>query len=174
MRKPIFGEPPDDLDATWRDGFLLGGICETTPIGRADAFKLAGDILAEAAPNYTDAYELVYPIFFNYRQSIELYLKIALQTDERTHILDRLLNALEGEYRDRHVQPLPVWFRERILEFDEFDRSATAFRYDDSINSRHEADKSERWIDLGNLRQVMEELQREFHRLIRETERGMA
>lgn len=168
MRTPIFGEVPDELDATWRNGFLLGGICETTFFNRAEAYKLAGDILTVSAPDYTDAFDLVYPIIFNYRMSVELYLKIALQTKRRTHNLAWLLNQLESRYQGRYGQPLPTWFRERILEFDEFDRDATAFRYEDAINSRHESEKVERWVDLENLRRVMDALQEGFHRLIRE------
>lgn len=71
---PIFQELPEDLDETWRHGSLVGGICDGAfdTFALADSYKLAGDTLVDAVPSSAEAYELVFPIIYNYRHATEL------------------------------------------------------------------------------------------------------
>jgi hypothetical protein len=51
----------------------------------AQAFKLTGDILVEQViSSKFKAYELIYPILFNYRHSLELYLKVFVYKEGET------------------------------------------------------------------------------------------
>jgi hypothetical protein len=61
---PLFQEPPEELDETWRHGSLVdGGVFDLFSL--ADSYKLAGDMLVDAALSTVEAYELIYPILYN-------------------------------------------------------------------------------------------------------------
>ena len=64
---PLFREPPDDLDESWRHGTLIGGMSEFgDTFALAESFKHAGDMLVDAALSNDEAYELICPIIYNY------------------------------------------------------------------------------------------------------------
>lgn len=47
---PLFQEPPEDLDETWRHGTLIGGMAGVSDtFALAESYKLAGDLLVDAA-----------------------------------------------------------------------------------------------------------------------------
>jgi hypothetical protein len=119
-----------------------------------------------------EAYELVYPIIFNYRHSLELYLKLATNASKKTHRLPELIVELEKYARGKYDGDLPVWFKDRVLEFDDFDAGATVFRYDDlGVEQRSTGDKGEFWVCLRNLQQVTTDLQSALREVVKERRR---
>jgi hypothetical protein len=169
----IFQDVPNEIDETWRHGAILGGMAEGAydHLAVADAYKLAGDTLVKQALSNSEAYELIYPIMFNYRHCLELYLKIIIKPTKRTHGLQSLVQELNEYTKVRYSTELPQWFKGRILDFDEFEPGATAFRYDDvGIASKNTGDIGEFWIDLHHLKTIMNVIQKCFHRLIRDSE----
>ena len=168
--KKRFQDVPNELDETWRDGALLGGMAEGgyDRLELAKSYKFAGDILVEKALSGAEPYELIYPILFNYRHSIELYLKIVVKSTNN-HNIQRLVSELTEYTTARYNLELPQWFKDRILDFDEFDPRATAFRYDDiGIKSKKSGDVGEFWVELPYLKKVMDTLQIIFQRLIQD------
>jgi hypothetical protein len=123
LQQQIFQEPPDEINETWRHGALLGGILSkvNTTLSVADAFKLAGDMLVDKVlSSDLEAYEIVYPVLYNYRHCLELYLKAVLRA-ERGHNLSKLTVKLEEYVQHQFKANLSPWFKKGILEFDEFD-----------------------------------------------------
>jgi hypothetical protein len=171
LQQQIFQEPPDEINETWRHGALLGGILFNvdTALSVADAFKLAGDMLVDKIlSSDIEAYEIVYPVLYNYRHCLELYLK-ALLKGERGHDLSKLTVKLEEYIQRQFKANLPSWFKKWILEFDEFDQRSDMFRYADKyIESRHTKDMGEFWIDFVALRKIMALYQEAFHLLVKE------
>lgn len=169
IHQKIFQDVPLEIDETWRHGAVLGGMATQAYDRRsvADAYKLAGDVLIHQALSRSEAYELIYPILFNYRHCLELYMKILVQPQKTNHNFEYLVYELVEYVKKHYGIELPHWFKERILEFDEFDPRATTFRYDDvGIVSKKTGDIGEFWIDLAYLLKVMDVIQRNFHRLI--------
>lgn len=165
----IFADVPDEIDETWQHGAILGGMAEGgyDRLTIADSYKLAGDLLVEQVLNGLDGYELVYPILFNYRQCLELYLKITVEPAPRSHDLSELVNGLQEHVKSHYGLALPRWFTDAILEFDEFDPYGTAFRYDDAgIVSKTTRDTGEFWVDLRELKKRMERLMDGLRRII--------
>jgi hypothetical protein len=175
FQQQIFQAPPDDIDETWRHGAILGGILYdvNTTLRVADAFKLAGDILVDKVLiSDTEAYEIIYPVLYNYRHCLELYLKAVLK-DARGHKLLEMAEKLEEQIQKQLKAKLPTWFKKWILEFDDFDRGSDTFRYADKyVESRHTQDIGEFWIDFALLKKIMALYQEAFHRLIDITENG--
>ncbi len=172
---PIFQEPPEELDETWRHGSLIGGICEGAfdTFSLADSYKLAGDMLVDAVPSKAEAYELVYPIVFNYRHAVELYLKAILSSKGRKrkpkgqkHNLGSLLQKLQGLLTSEYRTDAPEWLKNLILTFNDFDPGSTTFRYGDSgVVSRSTGDGGEFWVDLPHLKRSMGWLAESFQRI---------
>lgn len=142
-QQKIFQDPPDDINETWIHGAILGGIMYDihTTISVADAFKLASDVLVDKVlESGVEAYEVVYPVLYNYRHCLELYLKAVLR-DARGHKLSDLMEKLEEQVQEKFKANLPVWFKKWLLEFDEFDHGSDTFRYADKyVESRHTQD----------------------------------
>jgi len=93
-----------------------------TILGIANAFKLAGDILIDRVlASDIKAYEIVYPVLYNYRHCLELYLKAVLK-GIKGHQLLEMMEKLEEQIQKELNAKLPAWFRKWILEFDEFNR----------------------------------------------------
>src|SRR5262245_17477179 len=111
LNTPIFCAPPDEVDDKYEYCIMLNEEFLRSTIDIARAYKRAGDaLIAQAIGNQYYPHELDYPIFFNYRQTIELYLKILTGFDaesERSHDLSRLIDALETKYG----QKLPAWMK---------------------------------------------------------------
>ncbi|MBD2232548.1 hypothetical protein [Phormidium tenue] len=168
FQQQIFQTPPDVIDETWKHGAILGGILYDvyTTLRVANAFKLAGDILVDKVlASDTEAYEIIYPVLYNYRHCLELYLKAVLK-DARGHNLLNMTEKLEEQIQKQLKAKLPTWFRKWILEFDEFDRGSDTFRYTDKyVESRHTQNMGEFWIDFVLLKKIMALYQEAFHRL---------
>lgn len=79
---PIFRELPEDIDESWR-GVVFGGEFKLSEIFEtANSFKLAGDHLVDIAHENYEEQELFQPALYNYRHSIELYLKAFYKAEE--------------------------------------------------------------------------------------------
>ena len=93
---PVFQQPPEELDETWVNGVLIGGMAEYDWLSIAQSFKLCADTLVEQALDSGAPYLLSYPIFYNYRHAIELYLKIATDYNEQSDRSHRLHSSQEN------------------------------------------------------------------------------
>lgn len=171
---PLFQEPPDDLDDTWRHGALIGGMTSEAfdTFAIADSYKLAGDVLVEAVPSRAEAYELLYPVMFNYRHAIELYLKAVLPAATKGHELRPLWEKLRVHLKHTYKVQAPMWFENLIFWLDDFDPESTTFRYSDTqVYSRSTRDGGEFWFDLPHARELMQLAAHSFQR-IRKADKG--
>lgn len=155
LRKKIFDEIPDGLDETWHHGAMLGGPADSFDL--AESYRLAADILVEQVLMHKhQAWELVYPIMFNYRHCLELYLKMIVTPGRHRHSLQGLLSNLIRHVRDTHHQAVPKWFTDAILELHEFDEKSTTFRYSDvGVRSVKNPGDGEYWVDLAEFQKLM-------------------
>jgi hypothetical protein len=97
LHSPLFQDPSDDIDETWRHGVLIGGMARRNLRQVARAYKLAADELLKQALSYFEPHELDYPVLFLYRHTVELYLKAALEKPPLHHDLSSLIQLLEAE-----------------------------------------------------------------------------
>lgn len=160
----IFAGVPDELDETWTHVALLGGLIDLahSDYSLALNFKRASDALIKYGLDLGDmeAYELLYPVLFNYRHAIELYLKALVQPKKRDHNLGSLLKGLEKLLRDHHTTEMPMWFRSLLSEFVDYDPRSTTFRYPGKTPT-----SEEHIVDLPQLRRHMDMLFDAFHRI---------
>ncbi|WP_152054349.1 hypothetical protein [Tautonia marina] len=85
LNSPIFQEPSEEMDETWRHGALMGGMaCRDLP-QVARAYKLAADELLKQALSEYEPHELDYPVLFLYRHTVEVDLKAALDNPPEHH-----------------------------------------------------------------------------------------
>ena len=167
---PLFQQPPEELDETWDWGTLIGGIAGGTfsRFDLAEAFRFAGDRVADEVVGHPERYLLINPMLFSYRHATELYLKAALASDTQTHELALLLEQLRTCLKSEFGAAIPRWFETVILEFDDFDPISTTFRYGDSgFFSRRTGDTGEFWIDVPHVKKRMAQLSEAFHRILR-------
>ena len=151
---PIFQELPEDLDATWKHGTVVGGMTETSDtFAIAESYKLAGDMLFDAAHSRDENFELICPIIYNYRHAVELYLKATNSQRRHGHDLELLFQDFKSEVKTEFAVEPPAWLENMIAEFVEFDPASTTFRYGDFPYSlRH----GEMWVDLPTLKTLMD------------------
>jgi hypothetical protein len=167
---PIFAEPPENLDESFRGGALVGGMAagafETFSL--ADSYKLAGDVLVDAALSTDGANDMIYPILFNYRHATELYLKAIGAPTKVGHSLTPLLDALRSLLRRDHSAEIPDWFEKVVKAFDEFDPGSTYFRYSQlCLKPTGSGGGDEAWVDLSNLKRKMSLMSESFQRIRR-------
>lgn len=164
LNTPIFKEPPNDIEEKPEYSIMLNGEFLRSPLDVARAYRMAGDALvAQAIAKEYYPYELDYPIFFTYRHSIELYLKILVGYNiERggIHNLSALITDLETKYNKK----LPGWMRDRLNEFYDIDPGSLSFRYAGSMSKA--AQQQLVWIDLYQLRAVMRIMCDAFEKII--------
>lgn len=158
----IFQDIPQDMDETWTHIALWGGMTEggyqIYQIARN--FKTAGDILVDKGLDQDEGYNLIYPVMFNYRHAIELYLKALVKPEKNNHDLSALFTQLK-QLLAKHNKQIPDWFTNWINEFIEYDSKSTAFRYPDVSISPHE----EKMVDLPQLKEIMTLIENCFHEL---------
>lgn len=129
---PIFSEHQDDINI--QSSVIFGGMAPLGDIlSLANAFKESGDMLVASFLNDLDAYKYISPILYQYRHAIELYLKYAVVTDDRTHNLLKLYSKFKGRIKDEFGEDIPSWFENIILAFDGIDKNGTVFRYGEEI-----------------------------------------
>ncbi len=148
LNTPLFQEPPEGLDDPWQHGVLIGGIAYRDWRAVARSYKETGDALVASALKNGDVTDLAYPVIFNYRQTVELYLKGLLDVKPRHHDLGELVRRVE----EQHKGQFPAWMKARILDFHEIDQKSDMFRY-----AEPEA-PGELWVDLNQLRAVMDRI----------------
>jgi len=158
--KPLFQEPPEELNEDWYHGFLVGGMAlypESIDgeIMLARAFKEAGDSLVTKALADADlSYEMAYPIMFLYRHAIELYLKLTVPSPKPNHKLPQLIADLDQHVQSRFGQSLPQWVKDRLKEFHEIDPNSTSFRYGDVLYKNSFAG-GEWWVEFDRVRKTV-------------------
>ncbi len=161
LQSPLFHEPSEEMDETWRHGTLIGGVaCRDLP-QVARAYKLAADELLKQALKRYEPHELDYPVLFLYRHTVEVYLKAALDDPPEHHDLSRLIQLLEAESGEK----IAGWVRNRLWDFHRIDKMAALFRYADPP-----AD-GELWIDFHHLQYVIDKLVQAIEQYIEQKRR---
>lgn len=156
LNTPIFQEVPDDLDETWTHGVLLSSMYLRPTVEVARAYKYAADELIKEALSFSEPHLLDYPIFFTYRHTLELYLKLILDDSSQArnigHDLGRLICAVEKKLGGQASD----WVRSRLHEFNQIDPTSDLFRYADRapVHDQH----IEIWVDFCQLKSVMDRL----------------
>lgn len=170
ISRPLFEEPPDDLneDHTW--GFLLGGIAWMEGRLPADEFMLAANALVDHALREADlSHEYMSPILYLYRHALELYLKQIVKPIRRTHDLAYLIGEFETVLRRDYRRSLPSLVRSWLMEWATQDPASTTFRYSEGMPG---TGAGECWVDMHHLRRVMNFLANNFKRIQRSEGRG--
>lgn len=146
---PILQPAPDWLDEMWTHGVFLNGGGVEEYLALARSYRDTADTLLEAALKSNEARDWAYPVLYAYRHTLELYLKIIGDVQERTHSLRRCVELVERRLGAKIGTPIRGW----IIEFDRIDPGGTAFRYadDDSETLR----KAEYWVDFHHLKYAM-------------------
>lgn len=146
---PLFREPPEELNEDWRHGTLIGGMAQLDDIfALADSYKLAGDMLVDAALSRDESFELICPVVYNYRHTIELYLKATIGQSKMDHDLFWLLQEFKKILKSEFNTTLPNWFEGVILAFNDFDPKGTTFRYGGNV-------PGEVWADIVHIKKLM-------------------
>ncbi len=160
---PLFQELHENLDESWRHGTVIGGMAEIgDAFALAESYKFAGDVLVDAALSTAEAYELIYPVIYNYRHATELYLKATLIPRRKDHDLLWLLQEFKKLLKTEFDATLPEWFENIILAFNDFDPDSTTFRYGGfAFLSKH----GEVWVDLVHMKTLMGWLAESFQKI---------
>jgi hypothetical protein len=146
---PILQEPSPNLDETWNGGVFLngGGVDEYLALARS--YRETADTLLDSALQSGEPRDWAYPVLFAYRHTLELYLKIIGEVQERTHSLERCVHLVERRLGQKIGTPI----RNLIIEFDRIDPAGTAFRFaDDEVGTLRNA---EYWVDFHHLKHAM-------------------
>lgn len=163
----LFAELPDDIDETWRHGFIIGGMAyQTDALDIARAYVNAGDVLTEHPEDKGEPWEVAYPALFLYRHAIELYLKAIVKPQERNHDLTALIGEFVNHVGRQQSQIVPAWVRDNLMQLATLDPRATAFRYVDSKANQPIIDSDEKWVSFTQLRQVVGLLVAIFERVL--------
>jgi hypothetical protein len=152
---PVFQELPINIDETYKNGVLFGGFTPRDSLYFADSYKLAGDTLIQSALESGTPYEYTYPILYNYRHAIEVYLKVVVRPVKLNHNLKELVEQFKQKYNKK----LSEWAQNLLDQFHDIDEKSTTFRYGERLPNE------EYWIDLHHLRTVMDVLSRSFKEL---------
>ncbi len=165
---PLFQELPDNLDETWTHGTVISGMAEIADaFALAESYKLAADILVDAALSSGDTFELACPIIYNYRHATELYLKATVVHVKKDHdllwLLQEFKKVLKTEFTDFDAT-IPEWFENIVLVFNDFDPDSTTFRYG-GLSSFSK--QGEVWVDLPHIKRLMGWLAKSFQKIRR-------
>ena len=153
LHTSIFQQPPDDLTED-SYGVLIGGMAMHDMLSTARSFRNVLGELWELTPAHYAPYELAYPVFYNCRHVLELYLKILLGNDYKKH---HHLKELAKDVEEKFSATLPSWVSDRILDFDAIDREGDLFRFAD-----REPEDGELWTDFAQLQTVMDKICQAF------------
>lgn len=127
---PLFIEPPEGIDETWRHGIVFSGLAEIADMFElAKSYKLAGDRLTDIALENEEGRELFYPAIYNYRHAIELYIKSIIGEYKKSHNLHYLFDRLKEKFKTEFNESIPQWFENIIIVFNDFDPYGAFFRY---------------------------------------------
>ena len=167
----VFVEVPAEIDESWVHGALVGGMIDLAARKRgalASSFKRAGDTLLLAALASDSADELLYPILFNYRHSIELYLKAIVEPTPHGHDLNGLIKKFREVILEEFGVEVPGWISDRLHEFQNVDSRSTTFRYPECgvVFRSGRLQGGEAWVDFHRLKVVMNHLEATFARVL--------
>lgn len=115
----------------------------------ANSYKIAGDTLVNAALKNEEVWELFCPTVYNYRHAIELYMKAIIGRYKKGHDLIYLLNRLKDILKNEFNSPVPEWFENLTIAFNDFDPRGVTFRYGGYLE-KHEA-----FVDFAHLKTLM-------------------
>lgn len=152
LHTPIFQDVPDEIDETWQNGAMIGGMAMRDWLQLARAYKMAADTMVTQALSRYEADDLAYPIIFLYRHTIELYLKTLLDAPPEDHNLSNLICLLERQAGNK----LAPWIGDRVRDFQRIDEQSDVFRYAGGPSC------DELWVDVHQLRNVMNRLAEAF------------
>lgn len=86
LKAPLFQPMPDNPEEMATYTLAVGEGWIGSDLGAiAQSYKYAGDVLVDEALETEEPWKLAYPILFNYRHSIELFLKAIVQPEKRNH-----------------------------------------------------------------------------------------
>lgn len=157
---PIFSDPPDDIEEPRRSYVLFNEIKDGMEVFHlADAYKTGGDMLVKGAIDNQNGYEIIYPIIYNYRHAVELYLKSTVGPMDNTHNLMRLYGRFKEITKERYKADPAEWFESIIMALNEFDSNGTCFRYG-STEPRYEV-----FVDLSILKTKMDLFSKAFQEI---------
>jgi hypothetical protein len=168
----IFVEVPDEIDESWVHGALVGGMVDLAAKKRgalATWFKRAGDTLLLAALASESADELLYPVLFNYRHSIDLYLKAIVEpAPPYSHDLNELIEKFRKVVLAEFGVAVPGWISDRLHEFQNVDARSMTFRYPECgvVFRSGRLQGGEAWVDFHRLKVVMDSLETTFARVL--------
>lgn len=153
-------------EEAWKRGILFAvDTHEFTQVGIARSYKRAADALVSTVQESPEPFNLAYPIFYTYRHTLELYLKILSEhnheIDKEGHYLNKLIDTIEDKYQEK----IPMWMRDRLYEFHSMDPGSTAFRYLEG-NMGIITGRDEIWIEFRHLQFVMDNLCGIFEKVI--------
>jgi len=165
LNSPIFQEPPEDLDETSHHGFLLSSIWNQPLIEVARAYKYAADELVREGLSCQEPHLLDYPILYLYRHTLELYLKLVINDPAKAKAVGHDLGALINEVEKMGQATMAPWIADRLREFHTLDPISDLFRYSDRPpkHPKH----AEMWVDLLQLRTLMNQVCEAFEEHIR-------
>lgn len=129
----------------------------------ANAFKESGDVLIDSFLNEADVYKYISPILYQYRHAIELYLKYAIVTEEKTHDLLQLYSKFKSRIADEFREDIPSWFENIILAFDRVDKSGTIFRYGGQISG------DDILVDLNHIKAMIDRFAKSINNISKHT-----
>lgn len=157
---PFIFDIPEEIDETWKHGAFYDGLSEFADLFMiADAYKLAGDSVVDAALKNEQCLELFCPAVYNYRHATELYLKAVTNKREKSHDLIALLDSLRELLRKDFSAIWPDWFEKIIRVFNDFDPNGEAFRYGTDSNI------SEMFIDFALMKKQVGWIAEIFRRI---------
>ncbi len=152
LHTPLLQEPPDELDETWRHGFLWVGGHGQERFQLARNYRYAAEKLLDHALEDGETREWLCPVLFTYRHTLELYLKTIGNITEHTHSLSKCVELVEK----LHGEQFPPRARKWIEELDMIDpHPGTTFRYE---GDRGKQDYSEYWVDLRQFKFAMKQV----------------
>lgn len=155
----VFQDVPDEIDETWTDGVLVGGMASAPDdVELASAYAEAAAQLMGPALDSGQAWLLSYPIFYLYRHALELYLKAAVRPSRLDHELRPLLDAFDELLRELLHSAIRVHLKADLLVFATVDPDAQGFRYSHTTKGKPRLLPGEFWVPLRQLRRFADEV----------------
>jgi hypothetical protein len=157
LKAPLFQPMPENPEEMATFTLVVGQNWVGSDLNAiAQSYKLAGDVLVDSALETEEPWKLAYPILFNYRHSLELFLKAIIHPNKPNHDIASLIKLLEeqsGKTMSREAKTI-------FDQFVEIDRKSTTFRYGEKMP------KDDTVINLYQLKYIMEYLAKGFSEII--------
>lgn len=131
---PIFTDPPPEIEEPLPSYVLFNEVKDGMEFFHlANAYKTGGDLLIDAAIRNQNGYEIIYPIAYNYRHAVELYLKSHVGSMGNTHEFMTLYRKFKELMLERFQAEPAEWFEGIINSLNQFDPKGVSFRYGTSM-----------------------------------------